>query len=167
MKKYTPEQIVMFARAIDENVISYEWLKANKCPELAAICCYILHDSTKALDWLIRYDFRVLWAFSTALDDEESSFQYLMKNRGVEWAAVISAANGNADALKWLLRFNLNHFGILAKSLNNFFVRYRPRRRGSIFYGFGGGSSGGGFGGGGFGGFDGGGFDGGGAGGSW
>ncbi len=120
-KVYTPEQIIQFSKAINEDAVAYEWLKMNKCPELAAACCFILHDSQKALDWLKRFDFRILWSFSTALDEEEASFQYLMQNRGLEWAATVCVSHGNTDALNWLLKNRLNHFAILAKALYQIF----------------------------------------------
>ena len=73
-KKYSPEQIINLAKAIDGNSFSYNWLKNNQSLELAAICCGFLNrDSSKSLEWLHKYNFRVLWSFIDSFDGNNVS----------------------------------------------------------------------------------------------
>lgn len=167
-RKYSPEQILTLAKAIDGHTASYEWLKKNNCLELAAVCCGVKnYDSSKTLDWLEKYNFRVLWYFVDAFDATvDTSFQYLMSCSRKEWGATFCASYGDNNAIKWLVQFGFKHHVMLSKAIYESLERNENRR----FYG--GSSFGtGGFGfsgsGGGFSGFGGGSFGGGGAGGSW
>ena len=84
-KKYSPEQIINLAKAIDGNSFSYNWLKNNQSLELAAICCGFLNrDSSKSLEWLHKYNFRVLWSFIDSFDGNKNSFEYLKHCDGIK-----------------------------------------------------------------------------------
>ncbi len=166
-RKYLPEEILTLAKAIDGHKDSYDWLKKNNCLELAAVCCGVVnYDSSKTLDWLEKYDFRILWYFINAFDSTvETSFQYLMSCNRKEWGATYCASYGDNNAIKWLAQFGFRHYVMLSKAIYESLQRDENRRlyKGGLY------RSGSGFGGssGGFGGFGGGSFGGGGAGGSW
>ena len=162
-KKYSAEQILHLAKAIDGNTDSYEWLKKNNVLELAAVCCgFLNYDTSKSLDWLHKYNFRVLWSFIDSFDDNETAFEYLKCCNQKEWGATFCAAYGDNDAIKWLVKFGFNHYVFLSKAIYEFMQK---NQRGSRFAGGFGWSSSSGFGG--FDGFGGGDFGGGGAGGDW
>ncbi len=82
-----------------------------------------------------------------------------MQGSDKEWAATVSAIDGDDQAYEWLLKNNFKVFTELA----DIFIENSARGTSGGVGGF----SGGGSGGGGFGGFGGGGFGGGGGGGSW
>lgn len=167
MKTYTPEEIYTLAKAVDGHTNSYDWLKNNNCLELAAVCCGLVnYDSSKSLDWLHKYNFRVLWSFIDSFDDNNNAFEYLLHCSGKEWGATVCASYGDEKAIKWLVQFGYKHYVLLAKAIYELIERNDRRRDRGRFMGGGlfGGSSDADSG---FGGFDGGSFGGGGAGGSW
>ena len=115
-KKYSPEQIINLAKAIDGNSFSYNWLKNNQSLELAAICCGFLNrDSSKSLEWLHKYNFRVLWSFIDSFDGNKNSFEYLKHCDGKEWGATFCASYGDNNAIKWLVKSGFKQYVFLSK----------------------------------------------------
>lgn len=134
-KKYSAEQIINLAKAIDGNSIAYEWLKNNNSLELAAICCGFLNrDSSKSLTWLHKYNFRVLWSFIDSYEGNDNAFEYLKQCDGKEWGATFCASYGDNTAIKWLVKSGFNHYVFLSKAIYELIQRneYRRMRRGGI-----------------------------------
>ena len=155
-KKYSPEQIINLAKAIDGNSFSYNWLKNNQSLELVAICCGFLNrDSSKSLEWLHKYNFRVLWSFIDSFDGNKNSFEYLKHCDGKEWGATFCASYGDNNAIKWLVKSGFKQYVFLSKAIYEYLQRNDYDDDGYIgginwlssdsgFDGFGGGDFGGG-----------------------
>lgn len=148
--------------SLDDDQEAYKWLAESKWKELAAFADVVCCENTQALQFLLsnKTKYNTVVNFLAAFQKEDKAFDLLMKDSDREWAATVSAIQGDEDAYEWLLN---NNFKIYAALADVFIKNTSSGNSGSVG-GFGGG---GGSGGGGFGGFGGGGFGGGGGGGSW
>jgi hypothetical protein len=161
-RKHTETEITQLTKALNQDKNAYNWLKTNRCIELAALSDVLTYNSTSALNWLRHYQFNTLLLFIDAIENDRRAFQALMDNYAREWAATISVINDSIQAEKWLIQYQLKHYVLLAKAIKD--LEDYDDSYISNFGGFGGG----GFGiSGGFSGFGGGSFSGGGSGGSW
>ncbi len=159
--KYSPKEIIMLAASLGENKKAKKWLHENRI-ELSALSDAFINNSKKPLDWLESHRFLPLVAFYYAFIGNNEAFNYLVRSKRYEFAAVVGITRNDQKAFQWILKYRMKHYAHLAKALIS--IDERNRELGLVGYG---GSIGGAGAGGGFGGFGGGGFGGGGAGGSW
>jgi uncharacterized membrane protein YgcG len=163
-RKHTSTEINQLTKAVNQDKNAYNWLKNNRCSELAALSDVLVHNSLSALNWLRHYKYNTILLFIDALENDQSAFKSLMDNYAREWAATISVVNDSVKAQKWLLQYQMKHYVHLAMAIKELI----DTDDSDYYDSFGSFTGGGGFGSsGGFGGFGGGSFSGGGSGGSW
>lgn len=169
-RTYAEKEILLLSMAIENKdnkaQDAFNWLMANDCVELGAMCDFIVFGNGAAKEWLEKNGYILLADFLNALHGDDNAIKDIMKSAHKEWAATVSIINDDDNsALMWLVESGLKHFAMLAKVLKD------KINDGDTGTGYGGGvSSGGsgGIGGGpGFAGFGGGSFGGAGAGGMW
>ncbi len=131
IKKYTAEEIIMLSKAMYKQKEAYEWLKENDCKELAAFTDVLHHNNKSALTFLHQYNFEIITEFLGALNDNPSSYKYLMENDAKEWAAVISVLNDNSKASAWLTKNELKHFLVLSNALQKVIININDRHYGN------------------------------------
>jgi len=114
---YTKESIIKLTEFVKGNKEAGKWLVDNNFKELELLY-YALKGYDGALRELKDKKYFVPAAFATAIRGNARAFNWLIKNKKYEWAAMVRVINKKQDAALWLQKHNLHHYLALAIAIN-------------------------------------------------
>lgn len=114
---YTKESILKLTEFVKGDKEAGKWLVNNNLKEFELLY-YALKGYGGALKELKDKKYLVPAAFSTAIHGNARAFNWLVKNKKYEWAAMVRVINKKQDAAMWLAKHNLHHYLKLAMAIS-------------------------------------------------
>ena len=114
---YSKEAIVKLTEFVKGDKEAGKWLVDNNFKELELLY-YALKGYDGALKELTIKKYFVVAAFVNAVRDNATAFNWLVKNKQYEWAAMARVIYKKQDGALWLKKHNLPHHFQLAIAIS-------------------------------------------------